>query len=122
MRDFLARKRKSREIQLGWFLQDRRLSVFSNVDKVAIMVHANTQGSDAVDYLQQCEEHVKVLFYQDESKIDMMNTMEKMLNEMPVPRKTARSSTDYSSDTVDRVGTQFLTMVDDIVTFGVDPD
>ena len=122
MRDFLARKRKSREIQLGWFLQERRLSVFSNVDKVAIMVHANTQGSDAVDYLQQCEEHVKVLFYQDESKIDMMNTMEKMLNEMPVPRKTARSSTDYSSNTVDRVGTQFLTMVDDIVTFGVDPE
>ena len=31
-------------------------------------------------------------------------------------------STDYSSEVVDRVGTQFLTMVDDIVTFGVDPE
>ena len=40
MRDFLARKRKSRDLQLGWFLQDRRLSVFSNDDKVAIMAHA----------------------------------------------------------------------------------
>ena len=122
MRDFLARKRKSREPQLGWYLQDRRLSVFSNDNKVAIMAHANTQGSDTIDYLQQCEEHVKVLFDQDESKIDMLSTMEKMLNEMPAPRKTARGSTDYSSDAVDRVGTQFLTMVDDIVTFGVDPE
>ena len=45
MRDFLARKRKSRELQLSQFLQDRRLSVFSNDDKVAIMAHANAQGS-----------------------------------------------------------------------------
>ena len=45
MRDFLARKRKSRELQLGWYLQDRRLSVFSNDDKVAIMAHANSLGS-----------------------------------------------------------------------------
>ena len=52
MRDFLARKRKSRELQLGRYLQDRRLSVFSNDDKVAIMAHANFLGSDAVDYLQ----------------------------------------------------------------------
>ena len=122
MRDFLARKRKSRDLQLGWFLQDRRLSVFSNDDKVAIMAHANALGSDAVDYLQQCEEHVKVLMEEDASEIDMLNTMEKMLNEMPAPRKTARGSTDYSSNTVDRVGTQFLTMVDDIVSFGVDPE
>ena len=56
MRDFLARKRKSRELQLSQYLQDRRLSVFSNDDKVAIMAHANAEGSDAVDYLQQCEE------------------------------------------------------------------
>ena len=96
--------------------------MFSNDDKVAIMAHANAQGSDAVDYLQQCEEHVKVLFDPDESEIDMLNTMEKMLNEMPAPRKTARGSTDYSYDAVDRVGTQFLTMVDDIITFGVDPE
>ena len=122
MRDFLARKRKSRELQLGRYLQDRRLSVFSNDDKVAIMAHANAQGSDAVDYLQQCEEHVKVLFDQDESEIDMLNTMEKMLNEMPIPLKTARGSTDYSSDAVDRVSTQFLTMVEDITSFGVDPE
>ena len=59
---------------------------------------------------------------EDASEIDMLNTMEKMLNEMPAPRKTARGSTDYSSNTVDRVGTQFLTMVDDIVSFGVDPE
>ena len=120
MRDFPARKRKSRELQLSRFLQDRRLSVFSNDDKVAIMAHANAQGSDAVDYLQQCEEHVKVIFEHDESEIDMLNTMEKMLNKIPVPRKTAHGSTDYSSDTVDRVGTQFITMVDDITSFGVD--
>ena len=56
MRDFLARKRKCRELQLGQFLQDRRLSVFSNDNKVAIMAHANAEGSDTVDYLQQCEE------------------------------------------------------------------
>ena len=43
-------------------------------------------------------------------------------NELPVPCKTAGGSTDYSSEVVDRVGTQFLTMVDDIVTFGVDPE
>ena len=122
MRDFLARKRKSRELQLNWFLQDRRLSMFSNNDKVAIMAHANAEGSDAVDYLQQCEEHVKILFEVDASEIDMLNTMEKMLNELPAPRKTVRGSTDYSSEAVDRVGTQFLTMVDNIVTFGVDPE
>ena len=124
MRDFLARKRKNRELQLGWYLQDRRLSAFSNDDKVAILAHAKAKalGSDAVDYLQQCEEHVKVLMEEDVSEIDMLNTMEKMLNEMPAPRKTARGSTEYSSDTVDRVGTQFLTMVDDIVSFGVDPE
>ena len=52
----------------------------------------------------------------------MLNTMEKILNELPAPRKTARGFTDYSSEAVDRVGTQFLTMVDDIVTFGVDPE
>ena len=52
----------------------------------------------------------------------MLNTMEKMLNETLVPRKTARGSTDYSSDAVDRVGTQFLTMVDDITSFGVDTE
>ena len=96
--------------------------MFSNDDKVAIMAHANTMGSDAVDYLQQCEEHVKILFDGDASEIDMLNTMEKMLNEMPVPRKTVRGSTDFSSEAVDRVGTQFLTMVDDIVTFVVDPE
>ena len=122
MRDFLARKRKSRELQLNRFLQDRRLSVFSNDNKVAIMAHANAEGSNAVDYLQQCEEHVKILFEGDASEIDMLNTMEKMLNELLAPRKTARGSTDYSSEAVDRVGTQFLTMVDDIVTFGVDPE
>ena len=36
--------------------------VFSSDDRVAIMAHANQQGNDAVDYLQQCEEQVKVLF------------------------------------------------------------
>ena len=122
MRDFLARKRKSRELQLNRFLQDSRLSVFSNDNKVAIMAHANAEGSNAVDYLQQCEEHVKILFEGDASEIDMLNTMEKMLNELLAPRKTARGSTDYSSEAVDRVGTQFLTMVDNIVTFGVDPE
>ena len=64
----------------------------------------------------------KILFNADASEIDMLNTMEKMLNELPVPRKTARGSTDYSSEAVDRVGTQFLTMVANIVTFGVDPE
>ena len=122
MRDFLARKRKSRELQLGRYLQDRRLSVFSNDDKVAIMAHANALGSDAVDYLQQCEEHVKVLMEEDASEVDILNTMEKMLNEMPAPRKTARGSMDYISDAMDRVSTQFVTMVDDIISFGVDPD
>ena len=123
MRDFLTRKRKSREPQLGRYLQERRLSVFSNDDKVAIMAHANFLGSDAVDYLQQCEEHVKVLMEEDVSEIDMLNTMEKMLNEMPALRKTARGSTDYSSDAVTKIGTQFLTMhVEDIVTIGVDPE
>ena len=122
-RDFLTRKRKSREPQLGRYLQERRLSVFSNDDKVAIMAHANFLGSDAVDYLQQCEEHVKVLMEEDVSEIDMLNTMEKMLNEMPALRKTARGSTDYSSDAVTKIGTQFLTMhVEDIVTIGVDPE
>ena len=85
------------------------------------MAHANAEASNTVDYLQQCEEHIKVLFDGDASEIDMLNTMEKMLNELPAPRKTARGSTDYSSEAVDRVGTQFLTKVDDTVTFGVDP-
>ena len=93
--------------------------MFSNDDKVAIMAHANAEGSDAVDYLQQCEEHVKILFEGNASEIDMLNTMEKMLNELPAPRKTDRSSTDYSSVAVD---TQFLTIVDNIVTFGVNPE
>ena len=110
-RDFLARKRKSRELQLGRYLQDRRLSVFSNDDKVAIMAHANSLGSDAVDYLQQCEEHVKVLFEGDLSEIDMMNTLEKMFNELLAARKTACSSTDYSQEAVDKVGSQFVNMV-----------
>ena len=121
MRDFLARKRKSRELQLNRYLQDQRLPVFSNDDRVAIMAHANAEGSDAVDYLQQCEEQVKVLFKGDMSEIYMMNTMEKMLNELPVARKTARGSTDYSQEAVDKVGSQFVTRVEDIVTFGVDP-
>ena len=56
------------------------------------------------------------------SEIDMMNTMEKMLNELLVARKTARSSTDYSQEAVDKVDSQFITMVEDIVTFGVDPE
>ena len=107
---------------MGRYLQDRRLSVFSNDDKVAIMAHANSLGSEAVDYLQQCEEHVKVLMEEDASEIDMLNTMEKMLNEMPVPRKTARGSMDCSSEAVARIGTQFLTMVEDIITLGVDPE
>ena len=122
MRDFLARKRKSRELQLGRYLQDRRLSVFSNDDKVAIMAHANSLGSDTVDYLQQCEEHVKVFMEEDASKIDMLNTTKKMLNEMSAPRKMARGSMDCSSEAVARIGTQFLTMVEDIVTIGVDPE
>ena len=114
-RDFLARKRKSRELQLGRYLEDRRLSVFSNDDKVAIMAHANSLGSDAVDYLQQCEEHIKILMDGDVSEIDMLNTMEKMLHKMPAPRRTARGSMDCSSEAVARIGTQFLTMVEDIV-------
>ena len=95
-RDFLARKRKSRELQLGRYLEDRRLSVFSNDDKVTIMAHANSLGCDAVDYLQQCEEHIKVLMEGDVSEIDMLNTVEKMLHELPVPRRTARGSMDCS--------------------------
>ena len=122
MRDFQARKRKSMELQLSRFLQDRRLSVFSNDDKVSIMANANAEGSDAVEYLQQREEHIKILFDGDASEIDMLNTIEKMLSELPAARKTAHGSTDYSSEAVDRVGTQFVTMVDDIVTFGVDPE
>ena len=121
MRDFLARKRKSRELQLSRYLQDRRLSIFSNDDKVAIMAHTNSLGSDAVDYLQQCEEHVKVLMEEDASEIDMLNKMEKMLNEMPAPCRTARGSMDCSSEAMARIGTQFLTMVEDI-TIGVDPE
>ena len=96
--------------------------MFSNDDKVAIMAHANAEGSDAIDYLQQCQEHIKILFDGDASEIDMLNTIEKMLSELPAARKTAHGSTDYSSEAVDRVGTQFVTMVDDIVTFGVDPE
>ena len=52
-RDFLARKRKSREAQLERHLEDKNLSVFSNDDKVTLMAHANSLGCDAVDYLQQ---------------------------------------------------------------------
>ena len=85
--------------------------MFSNDDKVTIMAHANAVGSDAVDYLQQCEENVKILFNADASEIDMLNTMEKMLNELPVPRKTARGSTDYIQEAVDKVGSQFVNMV-----------
>ena len=79
-------------------------------------------GSNTVNYLQQCEEHVKVFMEEDASKIDMLNTMEKMLNEMPAPRKMARGSMDCSSEAVARIGTQFLTMAEDIVTIGVDPE
>ena len=79
-------------------------------------------GSNTVNYLQQCEEHVKVFMEEDTSKIDMLNTTEKMLNEMLAPRKMARGSMDCSSEAVARIGTQFLTMVEDIVTIGVDPE
>ena len=72
------------------------MSVFSNDDKVTIMAHANSLGCDAVDYLQQCEEHIKVLMEGDVSEIDMLNTVEKMLHELPVPRRTARGSMDCS--------------------------
>ena len=92
MRDFLARKRKSRELQLSRYLQDRRLSIFSNDDKVAIMAYANSLGSKAIDYLQQCEEHGKVVMEEDTSEIDMLNMMEKMLNEIPAPRRTSSPS------------------------------
>ena len=47
--------------------------MFSNDDKVAIMTHANSLGSDAVDYLQQCEEHIKILMDGDVSEIDMLS-------------------------------------------------
>ena len=119
-RDFLARKRKSREAQLERHLGDRNLSIFSNDDKVTIMAHANALGADAVDYLQQCEEHIRILLQGDESDLDMLNTVEKMLSELPEPRKTARGSMDFSSEAVARVGTQFLTMVEDITTLGID--
>ena len=98
---------------------DRNLSVFSNDDKVTLMAHANSLGADAIDYLQQCEEHIKVLMQGDMSDLDMLNTVEKMLHELPEPRRAARGSIDYSSDAVTRVGTQFLTMVEDITTLGV---
>ena len=75
-RDFLARKRKSREAQLERHLGNRNLSVFSNDDKVTLMAHANCLGCDAVDYLQQCEEHIKILMDWDASDLDMMNTVE----------------------------------------------
>ena len=94
--------------------------MFSNDDKVTLMAHANSMGSDAVDYLQQCEEHIKILMQGDASDLDMMNTVEKMLQELPEPRRAARGSVDYSSDAVVRVGTQFLTMVEDITTLGID--
>ena len=86
------------------------------------MAHANSLGSNAIDYLQQCEEHVKVLLEEDASEIDMLNTMEKMLDEMPAPRRTASGSMDCSSEAVARIGAQFLTMVEDIITIGVDPE
>ena len=82
----MARKRKSRELQLGRYLEDRNLSVFSNDDKVTLMAHANSLGCDAVDYLQQCEEHIKILMEGDVSDMDMMNTIEKMLQELPAPQ------------------------------------
>ena len=94
--------------------------MFSNDDKVTLMAHANSMGCDAVDYLQQCEEHIKILMQGDASDLDMLNTVEKMLQELPEPRRAARGSIDYSSDADERVGTQFLTMVEDITPLGID--
>ena len=96
--------------------------MFSNDDKVTLMAYANSLGCNAVDYLQQCEEHIKILMEGDVSEIDMMNTIERMLQELPAPRRSALGSMDCSSEAVARIGTQFLTMVEDIVTLGVDPE
>ena len=63
--DFMARMRRSREQQLARHCQDSVLPVFSNDDRVTIMAHANQQGNNTVDYLQQCEEEVRVLFEGD---------------------------------------------------------
>ena len=79
--------------------------MFSNDNRVAIIAHANQQGNNAVDYLQQCEEEVKVLFEGDALEIDMLNTVEKMLANLPVACKTARGATDFRQENVNKVAT-----------------
>ena len=84
----MACKRRSREEQMARYDQDESLPVFSTGDRVHIMAHANAWGADAVDYLQQLEEEVRVLFEKDSTEIDMLNTVEKLLAVLPLARKT----------------------------------
>ena len=120
--DFMARMRRSREQQLARHCQDSVLPVFSNADRVTIKAHTNQQGNNTVDYLQQCEEEVRVLFEGDALEIDMMNAVEKMLADLPVACKVAQGSTDFSQENVDKAGNQFISMVEEITTYGVNPE
>ena len=54
------------------------------------MANANAWNNDTVDYLQQCEEEIRVLFEQDGYEIDMLNVLENMLVNLPVASKAAR--------------------------------
>ena len=62
------------------------------------MANANAWNNDTVDYLQQCEEEIRVLFEQDGYEIDMLNVLENMLVNLPVASKAARAPTLASSN------------------------
>ena len=83
--------------------------------------HTNAWNNDAVDYLQQCEEEIRALFEQDATKIDMLNVLENMLVNLSVARKAARGQND-PRDSLEMVGNAFIAMVEEITTYGVDPE
>ena len=121
-RDFLARKWRTREEQLAKHFQDETLPMFSSNSRVTITAQANTWRSNSVDYIQQCKVEIRVLFETDSSEIDMLNTIEKMLANLPTARKVASGLTDHSKENMDKVSNAFISMVEDITTYRVDPE
>ena len=85
------------------------------------MANANAWNNDTVDYLQQCEEEIRVLFEQDGYEIDMLNVLENMLVNLPVASKAARGQKD-PRDCLEKVGNTFIAVVQEITTYGADPE
>ena len=110
-REQKERRIRQREEYASKLLADRSLAVFDQQDQIHILAHANNMGAEPMDYLPQCEEHIRENINMDivvtETMLEEMIT--ELMDKLPLPRKTARAIVD-AKGTLEKVMGKFTSL------------